>query len=86
MERLSKTDFFNLYGNLLVQVHEDDVETGDYQLFCPEESHIAKEYIDKGYNVASIFQSENEEDYVLIDDDPNNSLNKIGYLILEPIN
>lgn len=85
MEKHTKTEFFEKYGSrgLIVQVNEGDVETGDYQLFCPEEQHIAKEWQDKGYQVASVFETEDGEDIVILDNDISAGFHKIGYLIVE---
>lgn len=83
--RYTKTEFFEKYDTkgLIVQVNEDDVETGDYQLFCPEEQHIAKEWQDKGYNVASVFETEDGEDIVIFDNDLGSAFHKIGYIIVD---
>ena len=85
MEQFTKTEFFEKYGRkgLIVKVLEHDAETGDYQLFCPEEQHIAKEWQDKGYQVASVFEMEEGEDIVVLDNDLGTSPFKIGYIIVE---
>jgi hypothetical protein len=80
---MNKTEFFKTYGHLLVKVNQDDPQTGDYMLYFPEEKHIAKDYLDNGYMVASVFEVENEEDNVLLDNDISNAHHKIGLLILE---
>jgi hypothetical protein len=80
---MNKTKFFQKYGHLLVKVNEDAADTGDYMLYFPEEKHIAKDYLDNGYMVASVFEVENEEDNVLLDNDISNAHHKIGLLILE---
>jgi len=54
---MNKTQFFQKYGHLLVKVNEDDASTGDYMLYFPEEKYIAKDYLDKGYSVASVFET-----------------------------
>lgn len=80
----SKTEFFEKYGRkgLLVKVLEDSPEAGDYQLFCPEDMDIAKEWQDKGFQVASVFETEDDEDIVILDNDLGGSHHKIGYLIV----
>lgn len=85
MEQLTKTEFFEKYGRkgMIVKVLDDSPETGDYQLFCPEEQHIAKEWQDKGYQVASVFEMEDGEDIVILDNDLGESHHKIGYIIVE---
>jgi hypothetical protein len=80
---MNKTEFFKTYGHLLVKVNQDDASTGDYMLYYPEEKQIAKDYLDNGYMVASVFEVENEEDNVLLDNDISNAHHKIGLLILE---
>jgi hypothetical protein len=79
---MNKTEFFKQNGHRLVSVHEDDKETGNFMLFCPEESHIAQQYLDKGYSIASVFELQDEEDNVELDNDAGYSPFKIGYLIL----
>jgi hypothetical protein len=84
MKQYTKTEFFEEFGwnGLIVKVNEDDAETGDYQLFCPEEQDIAKEWQDKGYEIASVFEMEDSEDIVIIDNDLGSSHHKIGYIII----
>ena len=79
---MDKTEFFSQYGHRLVKVNEDDSETGDYQLFAPEESHVAQKYIESGYAIASLYEGEDGTEYVELDNDAGTSLHKIGYLIL----
>lgn len=85
MERLTKTQFFEQYGRkgYIVQVHEDSPETGDYQLFCPEEMETAKEWQEKGYLIASVFDGGDDEDTVVLDNDLGNAFHKIGYIVVE---
>lgn len=78
----SKTKFFEEFGHLLVKVSDDDVETGDLQLFCPEENHIAQEYKNKGYLIASVFDGGDNEDIVILNDDCGEQFHKIGFLVL----
>lgn len=81
---MNKTEFFEKYGHRLVQVSEDDVESGDYQLFAPEESDVASMYQSIGYLVASIFEDEDGTERVELDNDSGIGFHKIGYLILTP--
>jgi hypothetical protein len=81
---MNKTKFFETYGHLLVKVNNDDSQTGDYMLYYPEEKYIAKDYLDKGYKVASVFEVENDEDFVVLDNDISYSHHKIGLLVLNP--
>lgn len=80
----TKTDFFQKFNKfgILVKVHDNDSETGDFELFCPEEQHIAKQWQDKGYLIASVFERE-DEDVVIIDNDLGTSHHKIAYMVLE---
>ena len=48
------TEFMAEFGHDLVQVHEDDTETGDYRLMETEVER-AREYMQKGYRVAYVF-------------------------------
>jgi hypothetical protein len=79
---MTKTEFYNQYSHRFVKLHDDDVETGDYQLFHPEERYIAKEWLDKGYNVASVYEVGEGEDNVELDNDISNHPYKIGYIVL----
>lgn len=83
----TKTEFFEEFGRkgFIVKVLEDSPEAGDYQLFCPEEMHIAKEWQDKGCVVASVFDGLDGEDWVRLDNDLGESHHKIGYIILDGI-
>jgi hypothetical protein len=80
---MEKTKFFQRYGDRLVKVNNDDTETGDFMLFCPEESYTAKDYLDKGYSVASVFEVENAEDNIELDNDTSPSPYKIGFIIIK---
>jgi len=79
---MNKTEFFSQYGHRLMKVNEDDTETGDYQLFAPEESHIAQEYKNSGCMIASIYEREDGLEYVELDNDAGTSFHKIGYLVI----
>jgi hypothetical protein len=79
---MKKTEFFKNYGRRLVSVNNDDASTGDYMLYFPEERYIAKKYLDKGYLVASVFEVEDDEDNVELDNDISESHHKIGLLVL----
>lgn len=85
MNQYTKTQFFKEFGDkgLIVPVNQDDPETGDYQLLFPEEQHVAKEWQDKGYLVASVFEMLDQEDIVILDNDLGYGYHKIGYIILD---
>jgi hypothetical protein len=79
---MNKTDFFIKHGHQLVKVNNDDAETGDYQLFAPEESNRANEYMKAGYMIASIYEDTDGTERVALDNDAGTSFHKIGYLVL----
>ena len=79
---MDKTEFFKRYGRQLVKVNKDDPETGDYQLFAPEESSRANGYLKAGYMIASIFEDADGSERVELDNDAGTSFHKIGYLVL----
>ena len=83
--RMTKTDFFQKNGHRLVKVWEDDVETGDYMLWSPEEDELAQDYDSKGYEVCTVYEpsQDGEDDCVEVDFNLGNNPFKIGYLILE---
>jgi hypothetical protein len=49
----------------------------------PTDNEIVEEYLSRGFQVASIFESP-EGDYAQLDDDISYGFHKIGYIILEP--
>ena len=55
----SMTDFFEEFGVLVVDVHKDSAETGDYRYF-PEESHLAEVWQENGYEIVTIWQETDE--------------------------
>lgn len=80
---ITKTKFFELHGHRLVDVFFDSAETGDYMLLHPEERFEAANYIADGYEVASVYETPDEdEDMIEINDDISEHPYKIGYLIL----
>lgn len=81
--QFTKTKFFEKFGNRLVKVNpENDVETGEFQLFSSEEAYIASDYLKKGYDIASVFEILNGEDVVVIDNDCSPSHHKIGFFVI----
>ena len=80
---MKKSDFFKKFGHLLLTVNNDDTETGDFMLFSPEEKYIVAEYLNKGYSIVSVFEVENDEDNVELDNDISHSPYKIGFLIMK---
>lgn len=80
---MKKSNFFQKYGHSLVTVNNDDTETGDFMLFSPEERYIVAEYLNEGYSIASVFEMEDGEDNVELDNDISHSPYKIGFLIMK---
>ena len=82
---MTKTEFFEKNGHRLVKVWDDDVETGDFQLFAPEEDELALKYHKDGYVVCTVYEpnSEEGEDWIEVDFNMGKNPYKIGYLILE---
>jgi hypothetical protein len=80
---ISKTKFYEQYSHQLVKVNNDDTESGEFMLFHPEERFIAADYIDAGYDIASVYETENGEDVLEIDNDISNHPYKIGYLVIK---
>lgn len=77
-------EFFKQHGSQLVKLHEDDSETGNFRLFCPEECATASHYKENGYTVVSIFEDNDGSEFVIIDNDPGDAFHKVGLFILYP--
>lgn len=82
---MNVTEFFAQHGHLLTAVHYDDTDTGDYRLMCPEESETAIRYLSYGFTIASIYDNDEGTESVLIDNDPTDSPNKVGWFVLETL-
>jgi hypothetical protein len=82
---MNTTEFFAQHGHLLTAVHHDDPETGDYRLMCPEESEKAIRYLSNSFTIASIYEDAEGAESVLIDNDPTESPNKVGWFVLETL-
>ena len=60
------SEFLEQNNNLLVKInHDDDVTTGWYRLL-ETESHVAQEYLDKGFKVFTILMDPDD-----LEDDPD---------------
>lgn len=80
---ITKTKFFETYGHRLVKVALDDTETGDYMLMHPEEKWKASDYIQNGYQVASVYETNEDPDYlVVLDNDVSEHPYKVGYIVI----
>ena len=80
MERLTIDELFESYG--ILDVNGDDVETGKFRLF-ETEGMRAEEYRRQGYTIASVFEDENGDEYVVLDNSITNDPEKTGYYIIK---
>lgn len=78
---MKQTEFFEKHSHQLVSASESN----DFKLFAFEERDTALSYMNKGYQVASVFENENDEDEIIIDNDVSNSFHKIGFYVLNTI-
>jgi hypothetical protein len=78
---IPKTKFFKENKDRFVKVANDDPEGGDFMLFHPEQKWKAADYIHEGYEVASVYET-NNDDMVVLDNDVSEHPYKIGYLVL----
>jgi hypothetical protein len=81
---MKKTEFFEMYGDLLVQTHVDDAQYGDFIILHPEEIELAQYYETIGCDVVSVHETETGEDDIDITQpcDYGNQPFKIGYFVL----
>lgn len=80
---INKTKFFKEFGSRLVKIANDNSDGGDYMLFHPEEKWTAADYIRDGYEVASVYETPDEDDDLIeINNDISEHPYKIGYLVL----
>ena len=61
---MTKTEFFKKYGIYLEAVANDDAGYGDHLILHPEEIEVAKKYQKKGFNIVSVHETEDGEDFV----------------------
>jgi hypothetical protein len=84
-EHTPMTEFFNLYGDRLVNVNGENAETGWFRLMESEKDR-AKEYQDEGYEIATVWMEgdgEREETVSLEFENSREHPFVTGYLILE---
>ena len=79
---IAKSKFFKLNGNRLVKVFDDNTDSGDFMLLHPEDRWKAADYIADGFEVASVYETLENEDMVEINNDISEHPYKIGYLVL----
>lgn len=61
---MTKTEFYQKYGNYLEEVTQDNAEYGDHLILHPEEIHLAKKYLEEGLTIVSVHETEDGEDFV----------------------
>ena len=79
---ISKSKFFKLNGHRLVKVFDDNTDSGDFMLLHPEDKWKAADFITNGFEIASVYETTDNEDMVEINNDISEHPYKIGYLIL----
>ena len=81
---MTKTEFFEIYGGGLVVAEEDSTEYGDYLFLHPEEIDRVKQFDTEEYQIVSVHETENEEDFVDMGViDYGNQPYKYGYFVIE---
>ena len=81
---MTKTEFFQKYGGSLVKADEDNAEYGDFLFLHPEEIDRVKKYDDKNHMIVSVHDTEDEEDFVDMEQpiDYGTQPYKYGYLVV----
>ena len=77
-----KSKFFELNSNRLVKVFDDNTDSGDFMLLHPEDKWKAADFITDGFEVASVYETSEDEDMVEVNNDISEHPYKIGYLVL----
>ena len=81
---MTKTEFFEMYGGGLVVAELDNTEYGDYLFLHPEEISKVQEFNTNEYQIVSVHETENEEDFVDMGViDYGNQPYKYGYFVIE---
>ena len=81
---MTKTEFFEMYGGGLVVAEEDNTEYGDFLFLHPEEIDRVKEFDTNEYQVVSVHETEDGEDFVDTSEvDYDNQPFKYGYFVIE---
>jgi len=81
---MTKTEFFEIYGGGLVVAELDSTEYGDFLFLHPEEIDRVQEFDTEVYQVVSVHETENEDDFVDMGDvDYGNQPYKYGYFVIE---
>lgn len=61
---MTKTHFFQKFGDRLVIARADDPEYGDFLFLYPEENDIVQEFDPEQYQVVSVHETDGEDDHV----------------------
>ena len=81
---MTKTEFFEMYGGGLVVAELDNTEYGDYLFLHPEEIDRVKQFDTNEYQIVSVHETEDEEDFVDTSEvDYGNQPFKYGYFVIE---
>lgn len=81
---MNKTEFFAQHGCNLVVAQEDCPEYGDYLFLHPEEIDTVKKFNEKEYQVVSVYETEDGEDFVDMGQiDYGSQPYKYGYFVIE---
>ena len=81
---MNKTEFFAQYGGSLVIAQEDNPEYGDYLFLHPEEIDKVKQFNTTEYQVVSVHETEDGEDFVDMSEiDYGTQPFKYGYYVIE---
>jgi len=81
---MTKTEFFEIYGGGLVVAELDNTEYGDYLFLHPEEISKVQEFNTNEYQVVSVHETEDGEDFVDTNEvDYDNQPFKYGYFVIE---
>jgi hypothetical protein len=81
---MTKTEFFQKFGGGLVVAEEDSTEYGDFLFLHPEEIDRVQKFDPELYQVVSVHETEDEEDFVDMGPvDYGTQPYKYGYFVIE---
>jgi hypothetical protein len=82
---MTKTEFFSKYGGQLVKSTVDSGEYGDHLFLHPEEIEVVLQYDPNHFQVVSIHETEDDEDYVDMTTpcDYGSQPFKFGYFVIQ---
>ncbi len=81
---MNKTEFFEKYGVNLVVSCTDSPEFGDYLFLHPEEIDIVKQYDNNKFQVVSVHETEDGNDFIDLTEpcDFGEQHHKYGYFVI----